>query len=114
MRIGDPLFPKPPIDDIPHQQFFLKCMSKTKAHSADNTDGHSLFIDSLLCTDITLHRRSSLFALNEFLIHFYHGNHQKSKEIRPLIPLPEGGGRSEGGFDFEVKGIRVFVLIQTH
>jgi hypothetical protein len=60
MRIFNRLLSEPPINNILHGQFFSKGMAEAEAHATDDADGHGLFIHSLLRTDVTLHRSSSL------------------------------------------------------
>jgi hypothetical protein len=60
MRIFDSLLSESPINDIPDQQFFLKGMPHAESHPTDDTNRYGILIHSLLCTNITLHDRSSL------------------------------------------------------
>jgi hypothetical protein len=59
MGIGDSFLPESPVNNIFHQQLLFKGVPHAESHSADNTNGHGIFIHSLLCTDITLHEHSS-------------------------------------------------------
>src|SRR3972149_3458828 len=79
MGIGNLLLPESPINDISHQQLLLKGMPRAESHPADDTNGYGIFVHSLLCTNITLHRTILLFVVNKLILNVYHGKGQKSK-----------------------------------
>jgi hypothetical protein len=70
MGIFDPLLSESPVNNIPHQQLFLKGMPQAESHPTDDANRHGILIHSLFRTHITLHISSSLFDGYKHLINF--------------------------------------------
>jgi len=88
MRIRYLFFSEPPINDIPHKQFFLERMTEAEAHSAYDTDGDGVLIHTLLRTDIAFHRFCSfLLALMIVILILYRNRSKIKGDLKSLHRL---------------------------